>query len=71
MELENRPFSLYDLLKSVVNLFQMKAKEKGIILSHDVQQDTPDMIIGDVARLRQILTNLVRTLLQTAIMELQ
>ncbi|WNS41904.1 PAS domain S-box protein [Paenibacillus sp. MMS20-IR301] len=59
MTLMNEPVSLGELLESVTELFRPKAWEKNIGLSCERAADVPEQIMGDAARLRQVLVNLV------------
>lgn len=59
LEVEEIDFSLYDLMNEVVDLFQEKAKLKGISLRLKIDQSVPDFISTDPTRLRQILINIV------------
>lgn len=58
--MEDAPFSINDLLESVMSAFQLKAEEKGIKLelvkTADVKNKT---VTGDATRLTQVLNNLV------------
>ncbi|MBV8679433.1 MAG: response regulator [Aquitalea sp.] len=58
LTLEQRPFNLYSLLDSVVNLFEPKAIETG--LSINWQRPAGSCwLLGDATRLRQITSNLL------------
>lgn len=59
MTLTHEPVSLEGLLENVTELFAPKAREKGIELSCHMAADVPELIMGDSARLRQVLVNLV------------
>lgn len=59
MTLTHEPVSLEGLLENVTELFAPKAREKGIELSCHKAPDVPELIMGDAARLRQVLVNLV------------
>jgi len=52
-------FALRDTLGTTLKTLALRAHQKGLELSYDVQPDVPDGLIGDVGRLRQILVNLV------------
>ena len=52
-------FSLYDALDNVKMLYSLAAKDKNIDLKINIDQDIPIFLIGDQARLQQILANLV------------
>ncbi len=59
IELEKRPFDLTAVLESTLEIFSLKAAEKGIELLCHVDASLPDRVIGDETRLRQVLMNLV------------
>ena len=59
LELEKEHFDLRECLEDVVNLFSAKANEKNLDLICDVDCDTPQYVVGDTQRIRQILINLV------------
>jgi signal transduction histidine kinase/DNA-binding NarL/FixJ family response regulator len=59
LELDSLPFALRETLDGVLKTFAFHAKEKGIDLRCTVTSETPDALIGDSGRIRQILINLV------------
>lgn len=59
LDLEHTPFSLTDVLDSVLDMVGMKAREKGLVLSVTVAPDVPIRLMGDPLRLQQVLVNLV------------
>ncbi len=59
MTLEFAPFALSELVEGVVELLAPRAQAKGIEIAWSVSAAAPDRLIGDAARLRQVLTNLV------------
>ena len=59
MEMERIAFSLSDCVGDVIELFGAKANAKGLDLLYYIGPQVPDMIMGDPARLRQVLSNLV------------
>ena len=59
LELDPMPFNLAEAVEDVVTLMSTKTKEKDIELIMRIQPDLPDSFIGDVGRVRQIVTNLV------------
>ncbi|MCB9077722.1 MAG: response regulator [Anaerolineaceae bacterium] len=59
IELENRPFDLRECLEGALDLLATKAMEKGLDLAYHIDINTPEIIAGDVTRLRQILINLL------------
>ncbi len=59
LELEQRSFKLHSFVEESLDLIAWKAAEKNIELAYLVTPQTPKTIIGDVTRLKQILTNLL------------
>ncbi|AMK77521.1 MULTISPECIES: hybrid sensor histidine kinase/response regulator [Methylomonas] len=59
MELQTEAFSLEDVLENVLNLFIVRAEEKGLELVLELDSAVPPRLIGDALRLGQILNNLV------------
>ena len=59
LELESQPFDLRACIESALELLAAKAAEKQLELAYLVEPSTPNIFIGDVTRLRQILVNLV------------
>ncbi len=59
LELEATTFSLRENLFDTLRLLASRAHSKNLELICDVAPDTPDTLIGDPIRLRQILINLV------------
>ena len=58
-ELHAVPFDLKKTIRSVLNLFQLTAKEREISLVSALDDRIPDLLLGDEARIRQIFSNLV------------
>ncbi len=59
VQLENEPFDLGSMVRDVTDMMQMRAEEKGIKLLIDQSSHFPRYIVGDEARLRQVLINLM------------
>ncbi|MER8899848.1 GAF domain-containing protein [Mesorhizobium sp. M0676] len=57
LELDPSPFELRECLESAIDLIASKAAEKGLDLAYVVEPGTPDGIVADSTRLRQILLN--------------
>ncbi len=58
LELENRPFEIVALVEGVVELIAPRAQGKGVEIACRIDPATPPRLIGDPARVRQILINL-------------
>ncbi|MDQ7831104.1 MAG: transporter substrate-binding domain-containing protein [Desulfovibrionaceae bacterium] len=59
MRIEQAPFRLQTLRDSILEIFDLTAREKGLALDFDLAGGLPPILIGDEARLRQILFNLI------------
>jgi signal transduction histidine kinase/ActR/RegA family two-component response regulator len=59
VELEQQPLSLRTLVEESLDLVATQANDKCLNLAHTIKYGTPDIIIGDPGRLRQILVNLL------------
>ena len=58
-KLDHQPFSLKHCIDESLDMIAVQAKQKGLNITQAVSNDSPDAIIGDHDRLRQILTNLL------------
>jgi len=59
VELDRAEFSLRGLLGDTLKSLALRAARKNLSLSHHVQADVPEHLMGDAARLQQVLLNLV------------
>src|SRR5664279_4433170 len=58
LDLEARPFALSLLVEEAVELLAPRAQAKGIEIASFIDERLPASVIGDAARLRQVLLNL-------------
>jgi len=58
-EFERTPFRLRHALKKAIHPLRFKAEEKGVKLDLHVDDDTPEVLVGDPMRLQQVIINLV------------
>ena len=58
-ELESTPFRLRTTIEQVIKTLGVRAYEKGLELVCQVADESPDVLVGDRLRLRQVLMNLV------------
>jgi signal transduction histidine kinase len=58
LELDEAPFSLADIIRSVADTFAVSAASKGLVLRVEPLPDLP-ALMGDELRLNQVLSNLV------------
>ncbi len=59
LELESQPFDLRACVESSLDLLATSAAEKGLDLAYQIAPETPEAIVGDITRLRQVLVNLL------------
>lgn len=59
LELEHQPFDLRVCIEEALELVASKVAEKNLDLAYIVDDLTPNLLVGDVTRLRQILMNLL------------
>jgi signal transduction histidine kinase/response regulator of citrate/malate metabolism len=59
MELEEAPFSLRALIDGTTETLSVQVEKKGLEISAVVEPGTPDALLADAVRLRQILFNLI------------
>jgi signal transduction histidine kinase/HPt (histidine-containing phosphotransfer) domain-containing protein len=64
LTLENTPFDISSVFRSIAGLFSLKARSKGLTLSFSRADDVPELLQGDALRLGQILINLVSNALK-------
>jgi signal transduction histidine kinase/CheY-like chemotaxis protein len=57
LELEHNPFDLRACVESTLEMLAPKVFEKGLNFAYLMDATVPDMIVGDVTRVRQILVN--------------
>jgi CheY-like chemotaxis protein len=63
-ELDQASFDLHELVNSVAAVLQTRANEKGLTSGVDIGASCPRFVIGDAARIRQILMSLIDTALK-------
>ncbi len=59
LDLEYYPFNLRNCLEETIDLLATQAAEKHLHLTYFVSPETPEIVVGDMTRLRQILVNLL------------
>ncbi|WP_243545398.1 hybrid sensor histidine kinase/response regulator [Pseudodesulfovibrio tunisiensis] len=56
---ENEPFNIGSTIREVMDTFTVAAREKDLRLDISLDKDMPEVLIGDEARIRQVLFNLL------------
>jgi len=59
MELSEESFELLPIIDSVMTIYGLKAREKGIELTKSIDPSTEGYLYGDPVKIRQIISNLV------------
>jgi PAS domain S-box-containing protein len=59
IDFEERPLDLRECIESALDLLVSNAAQKGLEMAYLISKPVPEMIYGDVTRLRQILLNLL------------
>ncbi len=59
LELEAHPFNLRTTIEEAFDLISLRASEKGLELNTFIEDGTPEHLVGDATRLRQIIVNLL------------
>ena len=57
--LENEPIDLADCFEDAISMVSRQAAEKGLDISFLVEEGTPQNLVGDGPRLKQVLVNLL------------
>ena len=59
LELQYSDFNLANFVRNIVNIFDLRAQEKGVNFITDISQDLPAVVSADETKLRQVLFNLL------------
>ena len=59
LELEQRAFDLRRCIEESLDLVTPRAQEKGLNLAYLIEDGTPEALVGDATRVRQVLVNLL------------
>lgn len=59
MEIVPEPFNLVELVSSVTEIARTEANKKFVSIQSKIEKGTPDILIGDAQRIRQVLLNLM------------
>jgi PAS domain S-box-containing protein len=57
--LDHRPFNLWESLGDTMKSFAMRAHQQSLELAYHIRPEVPHLLVGDYARVRQIVVNLV------------
>jgi DNA-binding response OmpR family regulator len=57
LKLEDAPFKVVGVIEDSLDLVAERARQKNLELVHEVPDDVPEVVLGDIGRVRQILLN--------------
>ncbi len=59
MELVEAPYETFSVIRDLVNMIEIRAKEKGLAFRMEMDETLPVGLVGDDVRIRQILLNIL------------
>lgn len=59
LELEEAAFGLDEELRPLLRMMENRAREAGVVMEWRFAPETPERVVGDLGRLKQVLTNLI------------
>ncbi len=59
VEIHEEPFGLHTLVNNTAEMFMLPAREKNLCLETRIAEEVPALAVGDAARIRQVLINLL------------
>ncbi len=59
LNIQAKPFDLVEVLRRVVELFQITSTQSGVKLKWHIDPGIPQILVGDSTRIQQVLSNLV------------
>ncbi|MFC2109688.1 sensor histidine kinase [Bacteroidota bacterium] len=59
LNIKIEPFNILEVVQNVFNLFEMKVKKKNMTLRFDKLYEFPEFVLGDPAKIEQVLINLI------------
>jgi CheY-like chemotaxis protein len=59
LEMEIQPLNLHSTIEEAIDMVAPKAAEKKIEVLYEIEEDVPAQVLGDVVRVRQVMTNLL------------
>lgn len=59
LELESVPFKLHMLISALESMFHNSGTQKNIHINFELEEEVPELVIGDSGRLNQVLLNLI------------
>lgn len=64
LNFEHIAFDLKQIIKDIITLYSLKSEQKGVSIVMQLDESSPDYLMGDPTRLRQVIVNLVSNALK-------
>ncbi len=59
LALDSHPFHLHKAIAELMKGLSLQAHQKGLELAYELDSSVPERVVGDIGRVRQIITNLI------------
>jgi PAS domain S-box-containing protein len=59
MDIVDADIELYELIQSVISVFELKSENQHVSLTYTIDSTVPHFVVGDAVRLNQVLYNLI------------
>ncbi|MFT8104057.1 sensor histidine kinase, partial [Salmonella enterica] len=64
LDLDNRPFDIHECVEALCMGYVLQEKNRWVEFSYSIDPALPRFVVGDIARLRQIMMNLINNALK-------